>query len=257
MPRPSCCRARASRTSSPQWTAARRTTASSRSRIRLAAASIATSTCCSRTNCRSSARSRCRWCITCWRCPGRTLADVKRIYSHPQALAQCDRFLRTLSGVEITATYDTAGSAKMIADTEDGGCGGHRVGTGRRGVRPGAGAFVHPGLRQQHDPLPRGRPRRRCRRRCPTRRRIVFTLSNEPGALFKALAAIALRGIDLTKLESRPIPGPQVGIPVLRGPGGRARRSGVRACPGPSRRVRVDGPGAGVVSKLEADDCRH
>src|SRR6266581_7185006 len=47
--------------------------------------------------------------------PGRTLDQVKRIYSHPQALAQCDRFLRTLTGVEITATYDTAGSAKMIA----------------------------------------------------------------------------------------------------------------------------------------------
>ena len=37
---------------------------------------------------------------------------IKRIYSHPQALAQCDRFLRTLSGVEITATYDTAGSVR-------------------------------------------------------------------------------------------------------------------------------------------------
>src|SRR6476620_7980010 len=47
--------------------------------------------------------------------PGRTLDDIRRVYSHPQALAQCDRFLRTLSGVEIIATYDTAGSAKMIA----------------------------------------------------------------------------------------------------------------------------------------------
>src|SRR5262245_20242583 len=47
--------------------------------------------------------------------PGRTLGDVRRIYSHPQALAQCDRFLRTLSGVEITATYDTAGRGTLIA----------------------------------------------------------------------------------------------------------------------------------------------
>src|SRR5207248_10686822 len=50
--------------------------------------------------------------------PGTPLEAVKRIYSHPQALAQCDRFLRTLTGVEIIASYDTAGSAKMIADEQ-------------------------------------------------------------------------------------------------------------------------------------------
>src|SRR5215472_7356877 len=48
--------------------------------------------------------------------PGATLAGLRRVYSHPQGLAQCDRFLRTLAGVEIIATYDTAGSAKMVAD---------------------------------------------------------------------------------------------------------------------------------------------
>src|SRR6266508_3482092 len=48
--------------------------------------------------------------------PGTTLAGLKRVYSHPQGLAQCERFLRTLSGIEIIATYDTAGSAKMVAD---------------------------------------------------------------------------------------------------------------------------------------------
>src|SRR6266567_7791835 len=50
--------------------------------------------------------------------PGATLAGLKRVYSHPQGLAQCERFLRTLTGVEIVATYDTAGSAKMIADAK-------------------------------------------------------------------------------------------------------------------------------------------
>src|SRR6201981_123824 len=48
--------------------------------------------------------------------PGASLQAIKRVYSHPQALAQCERFLRTLSGVEIIATYDTAGSAKMVQD---------------------------------------------------------------------------------------------------------------------------------------------
>src|ERR1700720_3855359 len=48
--------------------------------------------------------------------PGATLAGLRRVYSHPQGLAQCERFLRTLTNVEIIATYDTAGSAKMVAD---------------------------------------------------------------------------------------------------------------------------------------------
>ena len=48
--------------------------------------------------------------------PGTRFEDLKQIYSHPQALAQCDHFLRSLEGVEIVASYDTAGSAKMIKE---------------------------------------------------------------------------------------------------------------------------------------------
>src|SRR2546426_6625594 len=47
--------------------------------------------------------------------PGSSIADLRRVYSHPRGLAQCERFLRTLTGVEIIATYDTAGSAKLVA----------------------------------------------------------------------------------------------------------------------------------------------
>ena len=49
-------------------------------------------------------------CLLCLK--GQKLEDIKRVISHPQALAQSDVFLREL-GVEVVATYDTAGSAKM------------------------------------------------------------------------------------------------------------------------------------------------
>ncbi len=49
-------------------------------------------------------------CLLCL--PGQKIGDVQRVISHPQALAQCDVYLRELK-VEIVATYDTAGSAKI------------------------------------------------------------------------------------------------------------------------------------------------
>ena len=48
--------------------------------------------------------------------PGTELAQIRRVCSHPQALAQCESFLRSLPNVEIVATYDTAGSARLIRD---------------------------------------------------------------------------------------------------------------------------------------------
>src|SRR3989449_11034311 len=52
-------------------------------------------------------------CLLCL--PGQQLSDITRVISHPQALAQCDVYLRELN-VEIVATYDTAGSAKMVRE---------------------------------------------------------------------------------------------------------------------------------------------
>jgi hypothetical protein len=113
--------------------------------------------------------------------PGATLAGLRRVYSHPQALAQCERFLLTLSGVEIIATYDTAGSAKMVAgrrlDRVGGDCVGGRAG---RSVRPDAADLLDSGFRRQHHALSGHRPaaaqerpsttRRRSCSRCPTSR---------------------------------------------------------------------------------------
>jgi len=138
--------------------------------------------------------------------PGATLAGLRRIYSHPQALAQCERFLRTLSGVEIIATYDTAGSAKLVADehlTDAAAIASARAGE-VFGLTPLASS-----IQDYDDNITRFLVigRRPLLNTVPDKTTIVFSLPNEPGSLFKALSAFALRGVDLTKLESRPIPG--------------------------------------------------
>jgi prephenate dehydratase len=136
---------------------------------------------------------------------GTTLERVRRVYSHPQALAQCDRFLRTLSGVEIIATYDTAGSAKMIADQQ-------MVDAAAIASARAAEVFGLVPLRSSIQDYEHNVTRfivigrRPISAETPDKTTIVFTLPKGPGTLFKALSVFALRGIDLTKLESRPIP---------------------------------------------------
>jgi arogenate/prephenate dehydratase len=138
--------------------------------------------------------------------PGSSLERLRRVYSHPQALAQCERFLRTLSGVEIIATYDTAGSAKLVADEHLENAAA--IASARAGEVFGLVALAS-SIQDFHDNVTRflviGRSP--LTGSIPDKTSIVFSLPNEPGALFKALSAFALRGIDLTKLESRPIPG--------------------------------------------------
>jgi prephenate dehydratase len=138
--------------------------------------------------------------------PGATLAGLRRVYSHPQGLAQCERFLRTLTNVDIIATYDTAGSAKMVADAglKDAGA----IASARAGEVFGL-ASLAASVQDFDDNITRflvigHKP---IRTAVADKTSIVFTLPNEPGSLFKALSVFALRGIDLTKLESRPIPG--------------------------------------------------
>jgi arogenate/prephenate dehydratase len=138
--------------------------------------------------------------------PGATLDGLRRVYSHPQGLAQCERFLRSLAQVEIIATYDTAGSAKMVADAglKDAGA----IASARAGEVFGLISLAA-SVQDFDDNITRflvvGETP--LRDRAADKTSIVFSLPNEPGSLFKALSVFALRGISLTKLESRPIPG--------------------------------------------------
>jgi prephenate dehydratase len=138
--------------------------------------------------------------------PGATLDGLRRVYSHPQGLAQCERFLRTLTNVETIATYDTAGSAKMVADAglQDAGA----IASAKAGEVFGLTSLAS-SVQDFDDNTTRFLlvGRKPLLNAVADKTTIVFTLPNEPGSLFKALSVFALRGIDLTKLESRPIPG--------------------------------------------------
>jgi prephenate dehydratase len=140
--------------------------------------------------------------------PGTSIDQIKQIYSHPQALAQCDRYLRSLPGVEVVATYDTAGSAKLIKDRQ---LAGAAAIASERAATVFELQVLESGIQDFADNITRflvvaTAPLDPAL--TPTNKTtVVFTLANEAGALFKALSVFALRGIDLTKLESRPIPG--------------------------------------------------
>jgi prephenate dehydratase len=138
--------------------------------------------------------------------PGASLAGIRRVYSHPQALAQCERFLRTLADVEIIASANTAAAAKRVAEEgrRDAAAIASARAAGAFGLAPLAAAiqdvednvtrFIVVGRRPLADQI-------------SDKTTVVFSLRNEPGALFRALGVFALRNVDLTKLESRPFRG--------------------------------------------------
>jgi prephenate dehydratase len=138
--------------------------------------------------------------------PGTSIGEIRRVLSHPQALAQCEQYVRTLPGVEVVATYDTAGSARLIME-------GSLRDTAAIASARAAEIFgldiLKAGIQDFQDNITRfiviareGEPLG------PSdKTTLAFALHNAPGALFKALSVFALRDIDLTKLESRPARG--------------------------------------------------
>jgi prephenate dehydratase len=141
--------------------------------------------------------------------PGVTLDDIRVVASHPQALAQCDSFIRA-HNLQRQAAYDTAGAAKTLSET------------GRRDMaaiasRRAALVYSMVVLAENIEDDPNNFTRFLALSResthsgqpgtLPSKTTVVFALPNEPGALFKALGVFALRDINLTKIESRPVPG--------------------------------------------------
>lgn len=134
--------------------------------------------------------------------PGMTTAEIRRVRSHPQALAQCERYLRT-RGWESVPAYDTAGAARELAAHPEPGTAA--IASALAGHTYGL-QVLDAGIEDSPDNTTRffllGREEPPPARRNKTS--IVFATLHTPGALYNALGECASRGINLTKIESRP-----------------------------------------------------
>jgi prephenate dehydratase len=148
---------------------------------------------------------------------GTYLEDIQRVYSHPVALEQCRLFFRAHPRIQTVATYDTAGSVRMLVLR-------HEVDAG---AIAGRGAASHYGAKVlaenvEDDPANYTRffllapadeelegieDRFRPEGIGPIKTSIVFHVANEPGSLHGALSGFAEEGVDLAKIESRPVRG--------------------------------------------------
>ena len=135
--------------------------------------------------------------------PGTKLANVKAVYSHPQALAQCERYLRNL-GATVEAVYDTAGGAKLVSEQK---LAGAAALASRRAAEVFGLEVLQEAVQDYEFNITRFAIIGGAVPADGNKTTIVFSLPSTPGALFKALSVFALRDINLTKLESRPLRG--------------------------------------------------
>jgi prephenate dehydratase len=137
--------------------------------------------------------------------PGVKKKEIKKVISHPQALGQCADYLRG-HGLQPEAVYDTAGSVKMLKESgarDTAAIASHHAAELygmqilEEGIEDNLENYTRFLAVAQEPVQPEGE----------SKTSSVFTLKNQPGALFKALSVFALRDIDLSKIESRPLAG--------------------------------------------------
>jgi prephenate dehydratase len=142
--------------------------------------------------------------------PGVRFADIRKVYSHPVALNQCLKFFDRHRKLERVPFYDTAGSVKMVMEKRapDAAAIASSVAAAiyggtilKRSIEDDRRNYTRFFLLYPSKKLPAPRPGK------DWKTSLVFTTRNTPGALFRGLAAFALRDLNLTKIESRPLHG--------------------------------------------------
>lgn len=136
---------------------------------------------------------------------GAKLEDIKEIYSHEQAISQCGNFLRSLSGVQVIACENTAAAAKMVAES------------GRKDIaalssRSCAALYGLDCLAESVQDAGNNHTRFICISKDleiypgADHTSLMMVIPHTPGSLYKVLSRFYALGLNLNKLESRPIP---------------------------------------------------
>src|SRR5260370_3012011 len=146
--------------------------------------------------------------------PGVPFRKLRRVFSHPVALNQCLNFFAKNPQIEKIPFYDTAGSVKMIMEEGLRDAGGIASALAadnygatilKRSVQDDQRSFTRFFLLRRPEFARRFPVKTNSRTRWQTS--LVFTTRNVPGALFRSLSAFALRDLNMSRIESRPLRG--------------------------------------------------
>lgn len=136
------------------------------------------------------------------------LDSIRRVYSHPQALAQCSNFLGELKNCVVEAFTDTAMSVERVRRENDP---SHAAIASEKAARIHGLTVVQRDIANQRDNFTRfmvvAREPFVYDARIPCKTSLIFATRDEEGALLKCLNVLASHALNLTKLESRPRPG--------------------------------------------------
>ena len=145
--------------------------------------------------------------------PGTKLADIRRALSHPVALSQCRIWLAAHPEIEAVNFYDTAGSVKHLMTAGLGDTAGIAPELAARqyggdvlvaGIEDHAENYTRFHLLLREPPL---RESAWTPATGANKASLAFSVAHRPGTLVLALEEFALAGVNLTKIESRPVPG--------------------------------------------------
>jgi prephenate dehydratase len=149
-------------------------------------------------------------------CPGATLADLKSVSSHPMALAQCEKFFLSHPELKRVPAEDTAGSVRDVIASGDKSTAGI---AGRQAATRYGGVILSESIQDNTEnftrfvllvPQDSSNENERLRPQLNARVRklsLAMRLAHRPGALLAALRPFSEHGVNLLKIESRPIHG--------------------------------------------------